>query len=94
MEGLELNDVNVHKVLDEIRPYIEADGGILEFVAIDYLKDGPIVMVKLLGACSTCAMSSMTLIQCIESHLQNKWPEIQQVIQVLSCQTNQYQDLT
>ena len=82
MAGLELNDINVHKVLDEIRPYIEADGGILEFVAIDYLNDGPVVMVKLLGACSTCAMSSMTLKQGIESHLQNKWPEIQQVIQV------------
>ena len=82
MAGLELNDINVHKVLDEIRPYIEADGGILEFVAIDYLKDGPVVIVKLLGACSTCAMSSMTLKQGIESHLQNKWPEIQQVIQV------------
>ena len=82
MAGLELNDINVHKVLDEIRPYIEADGGILEFVAIDYLKDGPVVMVKLLGACSTCAMSSMTLKQGSESHLQNKWPEIQQVIQV------------
>ena len=82
MAGLELNDINVHKVLDESRPYIEADGGILEFVAIDYLKDCPVVMVKLLGACSTCAMSAMTLKQGIESHLQNKWPEIQEVIQV------------
>ena len=82
MAGLELNDINVHKVLDEIRPYIEADGGILEYVAIDYLKDGPVVLVKLLGACSTCSMSAMTLKQGIESHLMNKWPEIQQVIQV------------
>ena len=82
MAGLELNDINVHKVLDEIRPYIEADGGILEFVAIDYLKDGPVVMVKLLGACSTCAMSSLTLKQGIVTHLQAQWPEIQQVIQV------------
>ena len=82
MEGLELTEMNVHKVLDEIRPYIEADGGILEFVAIDYLKDGPVVMVKLLGACSTCAMSAMTLKQGIESHLKNQWPEIQEVIQV------------
>ena len=82
MEGLELTEMNVHKVLDEIRPYIEADGGILEFVAIDYLKDGPVVIVKLLGACSTCAMRAMTLKQGIEAHLQNKWPEIQQVIQV------------
>ena len=83
MAGLELNDINVHKVLDEIRPYIEADGGILEFVAIDYLKDGPIVMVKLLGACYTCAMSAMTLKQGIESKLCHEIPECYGVIQVL-----------
>ena len=82
MEGLELTDLNVNNVLNEIRPYREADGGYLEFVAIDYLKEGPVVMVKLLGACSTCAMSSMTLKQGIESHLKNQWPEIQEVIQV------------
>ena len=79
---MELTELNVNNVLNEIRPYIEADGGYLEFVSIDYLEEGPVVFVKLLGACSTCAMSSMTLKQGIESHLQNKWPEIQQVIQV------------
>jgi Fe-S cluster biogenesis protein NfuA len=79
---MELNDLNVNNVLNEIRPYIEADGGYLEFVAIDYLKEGAVVMVKLLGACSTCAMSSMTLKQGIESHLQQKFPEIVEVIQV------------
>ena len=82
MAGLELTDVNVNEVLNEIRPYIEAVGGYLEFVSVDYLKDGPVVFVKLLGACSTSAMSAMTLNQGIESHLQSKWPEIQQVIQV------------
>ena len=50
MHTMELTDLNVHNVLDEIRPYIEADGGYLEFVAIDYLKEGPVVMVRLLGA--------------------------------------------
>ena len=49
---MELNDLNVNNVLDEIRPYIEADGGYLEYVAIDYLKEGPIVMVRMLGACA------------------------------------------
>ena len=82
MAGLELTELNVNNVLNQIRPYIEADGGYLEFVAIDYLKEGPIVMVKLLGACPTCAMSSLTLKQGIETHLQAQWPEIQQVIQV------------
>ena len=46
---MELTDLNVNNVLDEIRPYIEADGGYLEYVAIDYLKEGPIVMVRLLS---------------------------------------------
>tara|TARA_B100001079_G_C16082530_1_gene370476 strand:- start:53 stop:352 length:300 start_codon:yes stop_codon:yes gene_type:complete len=79
---MELTDVNVNNVLNEIRPYIEADGGYLEFVSIDYLEEGPVVFVKLLGACESCAMSSMTLKQGIETHLQNKWPEIKQVIQI------------
>ena len=61
MAGLELNDLNVNNVLNEIRPYIEADGGYLEYVAIDYLKEGPVVMVRMLGACAGCAMSAQTL---------------------------------
>ena len=77
-----LSPQEVNKSLDDIRPYIEADGGYLEFVSIDYLEEGPVVFVKLLGACSTCAMSSMTLKQGIETALQAQWPEISQVIQV------------
>ena len=68
------------KVLEALIPYIEADGGWLEFVEIE--EETNFVKVRLGGACSTCAMSAMTLKQCIDSHLQNKWPEIQQVIQV------------
>ena len=78
---MELTDLNVNNVLNEIRPYSKADGGYLEFVAIDYLQEGPVVIVKLLGACSTCAMSSQTLKMGIENHLQNQWPEITEVIQ-------------
>ena len=47
---MELNDLNVNSVLDGIRPYVEADGGYLEYVAIDNLKEGPIVMVRMLVA--------------------------------------------
>ena len=82
MAGLELNDINVHKVLDEIRPYIEADGGILEYVAIDYLKDGPIVMVRMLGACAGCAMSAQTMTMGIEKLVKESFPEVQRVISV------------
>ena len=79
---MELNDINVHKVLDEIRPYIEADGGILEYVAIDYLKEGPIVMVRMLGACAGCAMSAQTMTMGIEKLVKDRFPEVQRVISV------------
>ena len=64
-------------------PYIEADGGWLEYVETDYLDEGAYVKVRLGGACSTCAMSSMTLKQGIEKKLMMEIPEIAGVIQVL-----------
>ena len=79
---VELNDLNVNNVLDEIRPYIEADGGYLEYVAIDYLKDGPIVMIRLLGACAGCSMSADTLKLGIERLVKERFPEVKEVIQV------------
>jgi len=79
---MELNDANVNEVLDEIRPYVEMDGGYLEFVAIDYLKEGPIVMVRMLGACAGCAMSAQTLTMGIEKLVKEKFPEVIQVLSV------------
>ena len=79
---MELNDLNVNNVLDEIRPFIEADGGYLEYVAIDYLKEGPIVMVRMLGACAGCAMSAQTMTMDIEKLVKDKFPEVQRVISV------------
>ena len=79
---MELTDLNVNNVLDEIRPYIEADGGYLEFVAIDYLKEGPVVMVRMLGACAGCAMSAQTMTMGIEKLVKEKFPEVIQVLSV------------
>ena len=79
---MELTDLNVNNVLDEIRPYIEADGGMLEFVAIDYLKEGPIVMVRMLGACRGCYMSEQTMTMGIEQLVKQRFPEVKQVINV------------
>ena len=79
---MELNDTNVNEVLDEIRPYVEMDGGYLEFVAIDYLKDGPIVMVRMLGACAGCAMSAQTLTMGIEKLVKEKFTEVTAVVSV------------
>ena len=79
---MELNDLNVNNVLDEIRPYVEMDGGILEYIAIDYTKDGPIVMVRMLGACAGCAMSAQTLTMGIEKIVKDNFPEVISVISV------------
>ena len=81
-KSMELNDLNVNAVLDEIRPYVEADGGYLEYVAIDYLKEGPIVMVRMLGACAGCAMSAQTMTMGIEKLVKERFPEVQRVIAV------------
>ena len=79
---MELNDLNVNNVLDEIRPFIEADGGYLEYVAIDYLKEGPIVMVRMLGACAGCVMSAQTMTMGIEKLVKERFPEVKRVISV------------
>ena len=76
---MELNDSNVIEVLTEIQPYIEADGGFLEYVETEegYVK------VRLGGACATCAMSTMTLKQGIERKLMEEIPDVVGVVQVL-----------
>ena len=78
---MELTEDNVMKVLEDLIPYIEADGGWLEFVEIE--EETNFVKVRLGGACSTCAMSAMTLKQGIESKLLNDIPDCNGVIQVL-----------
>ena len=78
---LDLQEENVIKVLEELLPYIEADGGWLEFVEIEHETN--FVKVRLGGACSTCAMSAITLKQGIESKLMHEIPDVVGVVQVL-----------
>ncbi len=76
---MELTKDNVEKVLDELRPFLMADGGNVEIVEID----GPIVKVRLQGACGSCPSSTMTLKMGIERKLQEMIPEVSEVVQVL-----------
>ena len=78
---MELTEDNVMKVLEDLIPYIEADGGWLEFVEIE--EETNFVKVRLGGACSTCAMSAMTLKQGIEKKVMSAIPDCYGVIQVL-----------
>jgi Fe-S cluster biogenesis protein NfuA len=77
--ALALTNENVETVLDELRPYLMADGGNVELVDID----GPIVKLRLNGACGSCPSSTMTLRMGIERRLREQIPEINEVEQVL-----------
>ena len=78
-ETMALTLDNVEKVLDELRPFLMADGGNVEVVEID----GPIVKVRLQGACGSCPSSTMTLKMGIERKMRESIPEVSDVVQVL-----------
>ncbi len=66
----------VIKVLETIRPGLQADGGDLKFIRID---DDKVVYVHLAGACGGCPMSQITLKQGIERIIKMQVPEIKAV---------------
>ena len=78
-EVLALTNENVETVLNELRPFLLADGGNVELVEIE----GPIVNLRLQGACSSCPSSTMTLKMGIERKLREKIPEITEVDSVM-----------
>ncbi|MFH1727543.1 MAG: NifU family protein [Pseudomonadota bacterium] len=58
----------VKKVLEEIRPMLQADGGDIEFIALE----GDVVKVRLQGACAHCPGAQMTLKNGVERILKEK----------------------
>ncbi|AFY47220.1 thioredoxin-like protein [Nostoc sp. PCC 7524] len=76
---MELTVENVEKVLDEMRPYLMSDGGNVELVELD----GPIVKLRLQGACGSCPSSTMTLRMGLERRLREMIPEIAEVEQIM-----------
>jgi Fe-S cluster biogenesis protein NfuA len=78
-QTMALTPENVETVLDEMRPYLMADGGNVELVELD----GPIVKLRLQGACGSCPSSTMTLRMGIERRLREFIPEIAEVEQVV-----------
>jgi len=66
----------IEKTLDSLRPYLEADNGNVSLVEV---TEDMIVRLELLGACSSCSMSQMTLRAGIEQSLLKAIPEIRGV---------------
>ena len=69
----------VKNILEQVRPYLQADGGDVNFVE---LTDDMVVMVELTGACGSCPYSTMTLKNGIESVMKKSIPEIKAVEQM------------
>ena len=65
-------------VLDKIRPYLQNDGGNVDFVKYENC----VAYVKLIGACSNCPLADHTLESGIETALINEIPEIIKVVNV------------
>ncbi len=66
----------IEEVLDLIRPYLQADGGDVEFIEV---TDEGIVKVRLLGACIGCGFADVTMSQAIEESLLEEVPGIKAV---------------
>ena len=64
------------EVIESFRPYIQADGGDIDFVGYE---DG-VVTVRLRGACAGCPHAAMTLKMGVERHLRERVPEIKEVV--------------
>jgi len=69
----------VENVLEQVRPYLQQDGGDLKLIEI---TEDNVVNVELTGACSSCSFSTMTLKNGVEATLRKVLPEIKEVVAV------------
>lgn len=70
---------NIEKALDEIRPFLQSDGGDISLVSIDNENS---VKVKLEGACVGCTVNQMTLKSGVEMTIKKYAPQIEEVINI------------
>ena len=71
--------LNVEKALDEIRPFLQSDGGDINLLSIE---DEKFVKVQLVGACTSCSVNQMTLKSGVEMTIKKYAPQIEGVINV------------
>ena len=69
---------NIEKALDEIRPFLQSDGGNIELVDFD----NDTVKVRLLGNCIDCSVNQMTLKNGVEMTIKKHVPSIKKVVSV------------
>ncbi len=69
----------VEAALDEIRPFLQSDGGDISLVSIE---EGKKVTVQLMGACVGCSVNQMTLKSGVEMTIKKHAPEIESVVNI------------
>jgi len=69
----------VEEALDEIRPFLQGDGGDISLVSIE---DDRVVNVQLEGACVGCSINQMTLKSGVEMTIKRYAPQIEKVVSV------------
>lgn len=72
--------INVEKALEEIRPFLQSDGGDISLISID---NDVSVKVKLEGACVGCTVNQMTLKSGVEMTIKKYAPQIEEVVNVV-----------
>lgn len=72
--------IEVQKALEEIRPFLNSDGGDITLVSIDEDKH---VKVRLEGACTSCSVNQMTLKAGVETTIKKFAPQIETVVNIL-----------
>ena len=81
VSGPAIDPAAVQELLDEmVRPALQADGGDIFFIKVE----GPDIYVKLVGSCSTCPSSIMTMKMGVEALFREEFPGMGQLIQVES----------
>lgn len=72
--------INVEKALEEIRPFLQSDGGDISLLSIE--NEDTLVKVQLQGACVGCSVNQMTLKSGVEMTIKKYVPQIEEVINI------------
>lgn len=71
---------DVLEALEEIRPFLQNDGGDISLVDID--EETNVVRVRLEGQCASCTINQMTLKAGVEFTVKKYAPKIEKVINI------------
>ena len=72
--------IKIEAALEEIRPFLQSDGGDITLVSIE--EEGKKVTVQLLGACVGCSVNQMTLKSGVEMTIKKYAPQVESVVNV------------